>query len=178
MNIFNRDLLEKHGILYRITNDFPEDGVKFIDLTPSLIDTNCRTKLLSRLVNYIENEVENIDIIICPDARGFLWGSGVATLMNCSLLPVRKTGKLPPSSILTSIKYGTEYSVISLDLPFTDLVGKRCFFVDDVYATGGTYRACKQMVNDAGGEMIGCAVIYDVGIDTNEEVFAISRGDL
>ena len=63
---------EKDGILYRVCHDFPEEGVKFIDLTPSIINTECRMNLLSNLVNHIKNEVGEIDGIISPDARGFI----------------------------------------------------------------------------------------------------------
>ena len=74
---------EKKGILYRVSEDFPEPGVRFIDLTPSLVNTSHRMAILSAMVNYIENEIGDVDMIISPDARGFLWGMGVATLMNC-----------------------------------------------------------------------------------------------
>ena len=170
---------EKYGILYYACDDFPSEGVRFIDLTPSIINTNCRMNLLSKLVNYIENEVKDVDVIICPDARGFIWGTGVATLMNCSLIPIRKHGKLPVSCIDSSINYGTEYSITSIDLPISDLAGKRVFFIDDVYATGGTYNACKTLVDNVGGNLIGGAVIYDVGLDEdNTEIFSLAKGDL
>ena len=170
---------EKKGILYRVCDDFPEKGVRFIDLTPSLINTSNRIKLLSKLVNFIENEFgEDIDGIISPDARGFIWGMGVATLMNTSFIPVRKSGKLPMNCVSSMIRYNTEYSTTSLDLPLADFHNKKYIFVDDVYATGGTYKACKRLVELSGGEIVKCVVVYDVGIDDNEEVFSITRGDL
>ena len=48
---------EKKGILYRVSEDFPEPGVRFIDLTPSLVNTNHRMAILSAMVNHIENEI-------------------------------------------------------------------------------------------------------------------------
>lgn len=169
---------EKNNILYRVCLDFPEKGVKFIDLTPSIINEKTRMKLLSILTNYIENEVGDIDAIICPDARGFIWGTGVATLMNCSLIPVRKTGKLPLNCIDSTVEYDTEYSKTSLALPLCSIKGQRIMFVDDVYATGGTYRACKKLVELSGGTLVGGAVIYNVGIEDNPEIFSLSNGDL
>jgi len=167
-----------YGISYRVTEDFPSKGVRFIDLTPSLINTNYRMNILSKMVNHIENDVGDIDAIICPDARGFLWGMGVATLMNCSLVPVRKSGKLPVDCVSSIVKYDTEYSTTSLDLPLSDYEGKRIMFVDDVFATGGTYNACKKLVELAGGTVVGATVVYNVGISENNEVWSISRGDL
>ena len=40
---------EKKGILYRVSNDFPEPGVRFIDLTPSLVNANYRAAILSAM---------------------------------------------------------------------------------------------------------------------------------
>lgn len=174
------ELETKEELLYRVCQDFPEEGVKFIDLTPSIIDVNSRMCVLSNMVNHIENEVQNVDIIISPDARGFLWGMGVASLMNCSLIPIRKSGKLPETCILDTVTYDTEYSSTSLDLPISDLEGKRVMFVDDVYATGGTYNACKTLVEKAGGIMAGATVIYDVGLSEEQDadVYSIYRGEL
>lgn len=169
---------EKKGILYRVSEDFPELGVRFIDLTPSLVNTNHRMAILSAMVNHIENEIGDVDMIISPDARGFLWGMGVATLMNCSFIPVRKSGKLPMNCVFTMVKYDTEYSKTSLDLPMANYVGLKCVFVDDVYATGGTYNACKKLVELAGGKLEHCVVVYDVGLNDNKEVWSITRGDL
>ena len=169
---------EKKGILYRVSEDFPEPGVRFIDLTPSLVNTNHRMAILSAMVNHIENEIGDVDMIISPDARGFLWGMGVATLMNCSFIPVRKSGKLPMNCVFTMVRYDTEYSKTSLDLPMANYVGLKCVFVDDVYATGGTYNACKKLVELAGGKLEHCVVVYDVGLNDNEEVWSIPRGDL
>lgn len=172
------DINEVNGILYRICEDFPETGVRFIDLTPSLINSIYRMQLLSKMVNHIENETDRIDGIISPDARGFIWGMGVSTLMNISFIPVRKSGKLPSNCVDASIEYKTEYSTTSLDLPLANYEGRRFMFVDDVYATGGTYKACKELVEKAGGELIGCTVVYDVGINENNEVWSIERGNL
>jgi adenine phosphoribosyltransferase len=169
---------EKNEILYRVADNFPEDGVRFIDLTPSLIRTNYRLNILSKMVNHIENELGDIDAVVSPDARGFIWGAAVATLMNKPFIPVRKTGKLSAECIQGTVSYDTEYSTTSLDLPKLDARGLRVIFVDDVYATGGTYSACKKLIEDAGGTLVGCTVVYDVGIDNNDDVWSLSRGDL
>lgn len=169
---------EKKGILYRVSNDFPEPGVRFIDLTPSLVNANYRAAILSAMIYHINYEIGDVDMIISPDARGFLWGMGVATLMNCSFVPVRKSGKLPMNCVFTMVKYDTEYSQTSLDLPMANYVGLKCVFVDDVYATGGTYNACKKLVELAGGKLEHCVVVYDVGLNDNKEVWSITRGDL
>ena len=63
---------EKKGILYRVSEDFPEPGVRFIDLTPSLVNANYRAAILSAMIYHINYEIGDVDMIISPDARGFL----------------------------------------------------------------------------------------------------------
>lgn len=175
---------EKYGILYRDEENFPEDGVKFIDLTPTLMHRDHKMNILSRLVNYIDNEITDIDYIVSPDARGFLWGMGVSTLMNKPIIPIRKTGKLPKSCVSKTEEYNTEYSKTSLDLPLgllpdsMEFRNARVVFVDDVYATGGTYEACKKLLESVGANLLGAVVVYDVGLVDNDEVYSLAKGDL
>lgn len=175
---------EKYGILYRDEENFPEDGVKFIDLTPTLMHRDHKRYVLSRLVNYIENEITDVDYIVSPDARGFLWGMGVSTIMNKPIIPVRKTGKLPKSCVSKTEEYDTEYSKTSLDLPLgllpdsMEFRNARVVFVDDVYATGGTYEACKKLLESVGANLLGAVVVYDVGLVDNDEVYSLAKGDL
>ena len=69
---------------------------------------------------------------------------------------------------------GTEYSKDTIDLPkVEDLQGRKFIFVDDVYATGGTYKACKAMVERHGGTVLGAYVIYNVGLTNDTDVHSI-----
>lgn len=167
---------EYKNIKYYITDDYPCKGVKFIDFTPSLLDYQNIEKIIDELVELVK---EDVDYIVVPDARGFIWGMGVANKLKVGLIPVRKTGKLPKENIQNSINYKTEYSTTSLDLPIVDLNQKKCLFVDDVYATGGTYKAVKEMVEKSGGIVTQAIVLYNVLIENNKEIYYLyDKNDL
>ena len=172
------EIKEKNKILYRIEKDFPIIGVNFVDLTPTLTTSNYFDEVANKLkIKILEND-PNFDFIISPDARGFLWGSYIAALLKKPLIPIRKHGKLPPSSIMSSTKDSTEYSNIELDIPIVDLKNKKCIFVDDVYATGGTYKACKQLVEQHNGIITNAYVILDIKLTNDKIISLITNNDL
>lgn len=171
-----KKIIENNNILYQVEKDFPIAGVNFVDLTPTLTTPSHFKMVANMLVSKINEESPQFDYIISPDARGFLWGSYVAALMDKPLIPVRKRGKLPESSVMATIKYATEYSSTELDLPKADLTGKRCIFIDDVYATGGTYKACQELVTSCGGMLDDAYVILNVLL-TKDYVKALMTSD-
>ena len=168
------EILNKGGLLYYAVDNFPTSGVRFIGLTPTLNDEQSLHLTAGRL-NLLKKE--DYDYIVSPESRGFIWGSLIAYKNGVGLIPVRKKGKIPTGLAGKGIEYSTEYSTDYLEMHNIDLTGKKVLFVDDVYATGGTYKVCKQLVDQQGGELIGGTVIYDVGIDNNEEIESLYKGD-
>ena len=130
------------------------------------------------LKDKILEKYNDIDYIISPDARGFLWGTYVAALLEKPLIPVRKHGKLPPSCVMTTISDKTEYSNIELDIPIADLTNKKCIFIDDVYATGGTFKACQKLVEQNGGILNDAYVVLDILISQDEVNSLITSNDI
>ena len=173
MNIYN-----SKDILYRVEKDFPIEGVNFIDLTPTLTELDYFKKTALRLKELILNYEKDIDYIISPDARGFIWGAYLAALLDKPFIPIRKHGKLPNSSVMFSTKDTTEYSSIELDIPIVDLKNKKCIFIDDVYATGGTYKACKKLVEQANGVMTNCYVVLNILLVGDKVNSLITNNDL
>lgn len=163
-------------ILYRVQEDWPIEGVNFVDLTPTLTEGENFKKVATAMKDMILGNNEDIDFIVSPDARGFLWGSYVAALLGKPLIPVRKHGKLPESCVMSTTRDTTEYSSIELDIPEVDLNGKRCVFIDDVYATGGTYKACQKLVSENNGVLEGAYVVLNVLL-TNDKVNALMTSD-
>lgn len=163
-------------ILYRVQEDWPIEGVNFVDLTPTLTEGENFKKVATAMKDMILGNNEDIDFIVSPDARGFLWGSYVAALLGKPLIPVRKHGKLPESYVMSTTRDTTEYSSIELDIPEVDLNGKRCVFIDDVYATGGTYKACQKLVSENNGVLEGAYVVLNVLL-TNDKVNALMTSD-
>lgn len=133
---------------------FPKEGVRFANILPLLNNPVLRDKLRDVLQDSIP---EDIDIIVAPEVRGMLLAY---ILTDYTIIPVRKKGKLPGDVV--SVTYDTEYSTDTLECQRVDLKGKNCWFVDDIYATGGTYKAVEDLVTQLGGKLVGGSVLLDV----------------
>lgn len=138
-------------------NDFPTEGVVFKDIMPILCEPENRNSLITYITSTIPDDV---DVIVAPESRGLMLAFMVSKNLNKEILPLRKKGKLPGD--ILSYTYETEYSVDTLECQVKDLLGKKCWFIDDVYATGGTYRAAEYLVHNLGANLAGGTVLLDI----------------
>ena len=139
--------------------DFPKEGILFRDITPLMNDGkafNYANKLIEEYASKL-----NIDVIVGPESRGFIFGCPVASNMGVGFVPVRKPGKLPRETI--SYKYDLEYGSNELHM-HKDAIkkGQRVLFVDDLLATGGTVQATLKLIEKLGGEVCGCAFLIEL----------------
>lgn len=173
MKILKNKLKNKLNI--RTEKDFPISGIEFIDINPLILQKETLEEITNLFVNELKDK--NIDYIVAPEARGFLFGAGVAYKLNIGLLPVRKEGKLPPTTVAKKFKYTKEYGEDILELP--KLVndsynGKNFYLIDDIYATGNTMKAIKNAIKDLGGNVIGEGVVMNiVELNDNIELFSL-----
>ena len=165
----------KSELNIRTEKDFPENGVEFIDITPLIMQSST----LSEITSIFKDELRNkkIDYIVAPEARGFLFGAIIANELKLGFIPIRKKGKLPPSTVEVCFSYEKEYGNDELELPM--LVGdsykdKSFYIIDDIYATGNTMRSIKDTIISLGGSVIGCGVVMNiVELNTDENIFSI-----
>lgn len=146
--------------LTRIVPDFPSEGIVFEDLTPVLADPESFRSVVTDLAETLRSL--NADLIGGLDARGFLLGSAVAYELGLGILAVRKGGKLPPP--VYREEYDLEYGSAALEIPAegVPLKGKRIVLIDDVLATGGTLEASRTLLERAGADVAGLAVVLEV----------------
>ncbi|MFF3465712.1 adenine phosphoribosyltransferase [Streptomyces sp. NPDC001984] len=152
-----RDLL-----LSRIRDvpDYPEQGVMFKDITPLLADPAAFTALTDALAEIAQNT--GATKIVGLEARGFILGAPVAVRAGLGFIPVRKAGKLPGATLRQA--YELEYGSAEIEVHAEDLnSGDRVLIVDDVLATGGTAEAAIQLIQRAGAEVSGLAVLMELG---------------
>ena len=105
MKILKNELKSQLNI--RTEKDFPIKGIEFIDINPLLIDKKIYNEIIEKFCKEIQNK--NIDYIISPEARGFLFGCAVANKLNIGFIPVRKKGKMPPTTVEIGFEYEKEY---------------------------------------------------------------------
>ena len=83
---------------------------------------------------------------------------------------VRKPGKLPHKKV--SMTYDLEYGTDTLEMHADSIVeGQRVLIVDDLLATGGTMKACCDLVEKLGGDIVGVAVLIELaGLNGRERI--------
>jgi adenine phosphoribosyltransferase len=102
-----------------------------------------------------------VDLIAAAEARGFLLAAPLALELDAGLVPIRKRGKLPFKTL--SHTYDLEYGTDTLEIHVDSIdPGARVLVVDDLLATGGTVDACCQLVENAGGTVVGCAFLVEL----------------
>jgi len=145
--------------LIRDIPDFPKPGIVFRDITPLLSDPSGLALAVELLANPFRGK--NIDLVVGAESRGFIFGTAVACCLSAGFVLVRKPGKLPHKKISRS--YDLEYGQDVLEMHADAIVkGQRVLIVDDVLATGGTMKACCELVEDLGGAIAGVAVLTEL----------------
>ncbi|MCE9656348.1 adenine phosphoribosyltransferase [Clostridium celatum] len=141
------DLKEK----IRIIENFPKEGISFKDITTLIADGEAFRYSIDKIVEHLKDK--NVDLILGPEARGFIFGVPVAYAMGIGFVPVRKKGKLPYETV--SVSYDLEYGTDVLEIHKDSIKkGQRVAIVDDLLATGGTIEAVTRLVEEAGGEVV------------------------
>ena len=104
---------------------------------------------------------KNVDVVVGPEARGFIFGVPVAYALGAGFVPVRKPGKLPADTV--KVEYDLEYGKDCLEI-HKDAIkkGTRVAIVDDLLATGGTIGAVAKLIEAVGGEVAGISIYYRV----------------
>lgn len=151
----------EHMLLSRIRDvaDFPKPGIVFKDITPLLADPATLGLSIELMANPFRGK--GVDIVLGAESRGFIFGIAVAQSLAAGFVPVRKPGKLPRRT--RAIEYSLEYGKDRLEM-HDDAIrpGQRVLVVDDLLATGGTMRACLDLVDQAGGIVVGATVLIEL----------------
>ena len=139
--------------------DYPEKGIIFRDISPLMADGEAYSAATKEIVKYAQKK--EIDMVVGPEARGFIVGCPVAYEMKVGFAPVRKPGKLPRETI--EVTYEKEYGTDTLTL-HADAIkpGQRVLVIDDLLATGGTVKATIDLVEKLGGVVVGCAFLIEL----------------
>ena len=147
--------------------DWPQKGIVFKDITPLLKDANAfnhSTLLMRGLL-----DTNAFSYIVGIESRGFIFGSYLAKRMGVGFVPVRKKGKLPPPVI--SRDYELEYGTDTLEIKPGN--GERVIIVDDVYATGGTAKATRELCEEAGYEVIDEVYLINLSFLNKDKVKSV-----
>jgi len=137
--------------------DWPKPGVTFADLSPVYADPKLRNDLTKHFVRIASSA--KIDTIAAIESRGYLLGMSLADELG--LIQIRKSGKLPGDCF--KVAYSLEYGTAEIEVQGSAFKkGARVMIVDDVLATGGTMKAARQLIEQAGATVSSVAVIAEI----------------
>lgn len=142
-----------------IVPDYPKEGIVFKDISPLMNDGEAYKAATDAIVEFAKEK--EIDLIVGPEARGFIIGCPVAYALGIGFAPVRKEGKLPREVV--KVEYGKEYGKDVLTI-HKDAIqpGQRILIADDLLATGGTIEATIKLVEELGGVVAGIAFLVEL----------------
>jgi adenine phosphoribosyltransferase len=145
--------------LIRTIPDFPSPGIQFRDITPLLGDAAAFGAAIEALAAPFRGA--GVDQVVAIEARGYLLGAPLAVALGAGFVPVRKVGKLPFRTYRA--EYALEYGEAAIEMHEDALLARhRVLLVDDVLATGGTLNAALRLVERAGAQVAGIAVLIEL----------------
>lgn len=139
--------------------DFPKPGIVFKDLTPVMRDPVLMRDVTTQLAAPFRDA--GVTAVLGMEARGFIFGSLVASELGAGFIPLRKPGKLPYTT--HRVSYDLEYGSAALEMHEDALGGgDRVLLVDDLIATGGTAAASLELAARCGAAVVGAAFVVEL----------------
>ncbi len=135
--------LEELKKTIRDVPDFPSKGILFRDLTTMIKNGEALHLMSTSLADLYRDK--GVTKVVGIESRGFIGGSILAYELGCGFVPARKPGKLPAVTVKKS--YAKEYGVDMIELHSDAICSDDVVVIhDDLLATGGTMRACYDLV--------------------------------
>jgi len=146
--------------------DFPKPGIQFKDITPVLKDPT----LFQEIIHWMAqpHRGKQLDAVVGIDARGFIFGAGVALELGVGFVPIRKKGKLPFET--HEVQYDLEYGSNTIAI-HTDAIrpGGKVIVIDDLLATGGTAAASIRLLHKIHAEVIEMCFLVELAFLNGKE---------
>jgi adenine phosphoribosyltransferase len=145
--------------LVRTIPDYPKKGILFRDITTLIEHPEGFRESVERIAAQYRGQ--GFTHVAGIEARGFIFGAGVAIAMGVGFVPVRKRGKLPGQTI--GQNYVLEYGVDTIEIHADVLTdAHKVLLVDDLIATGGTAIAAVSLMRRTGAVCNDAAFVIDL----------------
>lgn len=145
--------------LVRTIPDYPKKGILFRDITTLIEHPEGFKESIERIAQAYRSQ--GITHVAGIEARGFIFGAGVAIALGVGFIPIRKKGKLPGETI--GQNYALEYGVDTIEIHADVLdAGDTVLLVDDLIATGGTAIAAVSLLRRTGATVAKAAFAIDL----------------
>jgi adenine phosphoribosyltransferase len=145
--------------LIRTIPDYPKKGILFRDITTLIEDPDGFRESIEQLA--ARHRGLGVTHVVGIEARGFIFGAGVAIAMGVGFVPVRKKGKLPGETI--GQNYALEYGVDTIEIHADVLDAEdNVLLIDDLIATGGTALAAVALLRRTGAKVLHAGFVIDL----------------
>ncbi len=145
--------------LIRSIPDYPKPGILFRDITTLIEHPEGFKQSVEQLAEV--HRGLGITHVAGIEARGFIFGAGVAIALGVGFIPIRKRGKLPGATIGQNytLEYGVDTIEIHADV-LTDV--HKVLLIDDLIATGGTAVAATGLLRRTGAVVENAGFVIDL----------------
>lgn len=145
--------------LIRTIPDYPKPGILFRDITTLIEHPEGFRESVERLA--AAHRGLGITHVAGIEARGFIFGAGVAIALGVGFVPIRKRGKLPGATI--GQNYTLEYGVDTIEI-HADVLSSvhKVLLIDDLIATGGTALAAAGLLRRTGAVVENAGFVIDL----------------
>jgi len=139
--------------------NFPVEGIQFKDITTLAKIHAAFKESCDRIINHYRDK--GINKVAAIEARGYVWGGVIAYQLGAGFILIRKPGKLPYKTITETyeLEYGTDTIEMHIDAIEE---GDKVLLFDDLLATGGTAKAAVELIEKAGGIVVGVAFVIEL----------------
>ena len=143
----------------RSIQDYPRKGILFRDITTLIEDPAGFRQSVEQLAE--AHRGLGITHVAGIEARGFIFGAGVAIAVGVGFVPIRKRGKLPGKTL--GQNYVLEYGVDTIEI-HADVLSSahKVLLVDDLIATGGTALAAVSLLRRTGAVVENAGFVIDL----------------
>tara|TARA_B100001094_G_scaffold324445_1_gene377060 strand:+ start:1065 stop:1607 length:543 start_codon:yes stop_codon:yes gene_type:complete len=174
----SNDLTRRLKDAIRTVPNFPIEGVMFRDITPVLGEPGLVSSITDQFVEDLNQLGWQPDVVVGPEARGFIFGPILADRLGCGFVPVRKPGKLPAPS--RRVDYSLEYGSNSLEMHEDAILpGQKAIIIDDLLATGGTISACARLCEETEAIVLGALFVIELeGLGARDHIAPVEAHSL
>jgi adenine phosphoribosyltransferase len=139
--------------------DFPKPGINFFDISTLIGHASAWKSTIDRMRDDLADYKP--DYVAGIDARGFLVAAPLAIALDCGVMMIRKSGKLPGQTVSHAydLEYGTDTIEVKNDACNP---GQTVVIVDDLLATGGTLAAAVTLLKQSGAHVAAAACVIEL----------------
>ena len=150
--------MEKVRQILHVYENFPSEGVTFVDMPDILADPEAMRTVVDGLKDKIA--ADRIDVVCGLESRGFYFGIPLAMALGVPFVPIHKPNKLPGA--VERAEYRKIYGADIMEVQKNRFrPGARVVVLDDAMASGGSLRTACELLQKCGCEVVAALCVVE-----------------